>query len=104
MTLALFIIGPLVCVAAGVSVRHAAFDRTLPTLVELIGAVLLLAVVLTHFTEQLYLLPAMAGDFPTSPGHYIDLVSAIGGLTFFPAGYFWRRSRRARHASEPSTR
>jgi hypothetical protein len=47
-----------------------------------VGAVCFGVVVLTHVTEALRLLPAMGFGEPHSIGHYIDLVSARGGVVF----------------------
>jgi|SRR5579863_3535635 hypothetical protein len=54
---------------------------------QLIGAVCLLLVVLTHVFEALHLFPWMGWGIENSAGHYIDLSSAVLGLIFFPIGY-----------------
>jgi hypothetical protein len=54
---------------------------------QLLGAGGLLAVVLAHACEALHWLPGMDWGMEHSAGHYIDLVSALLGLTLFPAGY-----------------
>jgi predicted small integral membrane protein len=45
-----------------------------------LGAILLMIVVLRHVAEALHLWPSMRWGEPTSPGHYLDLASAILGL------------------------
>ena len=49
-------------------------------LLLLIGCVCLLGMVLTHVAEALHILPGMGWGLPDSPGHYLDLFSAIGGI------------------------
>ena len=36
--------------------------------------------ILTHVAEALHLLPGMGWGLPNSPGHYLDLFSAIFGI------------------------
>jgi hypothetical protein len=48
---------------------------------QLVGLACLLIVVLTHVAEALHLFPGMGWGLPNSAGHYLDLVSAILGLT-----------------------
>ena len=57
---------------------------------QLIGATCLVIVVFTHFCEALRLFPGMGWGGEDSPGHYLDLSSAVLGLTLFPAGYLIR--------------
>jgi hypothetical protein len=61
--------------------------KTLFSLLQVVGAVCLVVVVLTHVCEALHLLPWMRWGEPDSAGHYVDLASAILGLTLLPAGY-----------------
>ena len=42
--------------------------------------------VLTHIAEKLELFPVMGWGLPNSPGHYIDLASAVLGGTLLIAG------------------
>jgi hypothetical protein len=42
-----------------------------------IGAACLAVVILTHVAERFDIFPAMGWGLPHSPGHYVDLVSAI---------------------------
>jgi hypothetical protein len=37
-------------------------------------------VVLTHVAERLGVLPGMGLGLPNSPGHYLDLISAVSGI------------------------
>lgn len=57
-------------------------------------------VVLTHVAEAHHFMPWMGWGRPDSPGHYLDLASAIGGLAFIAAGIVKRvlfeRGRRQR--------
>lgn len=55
--------------------------------IQLFGAGCLLSVVVTHVCEALDWLPGMHWGMEHSAGHYVDLVSAVLGLTLFPAGY-----------------
>jgi hypothetical protein len=52
----------------------------------LIGAGLLVVVVLTHVAEAYKFMPWMGWGLPNSPGHYLDLVSAIGGVVCIASG------------------
>jgi hypothetical protein len=63
--------------------------RTVASFLQVFGAACLTIVVLTHLSEALNLLPWMQWGLPTSVGHYVDLVSAVLGLTLFPLGYLW---------------
>ncbi len=52
-----------------------------------LGAGCLVVVILTHVFEALHLLPWMQWGSNHSVGHYLDLGSAVLGLTLFPIGY-----------------
>jgi hypothetical protein len=54
---------------------------------QLLGAGCLLVVVLAHVFEALNLFTWMHWGLEHSVGHYIDLWSAVVGVTFFPLGY-----------------
>jgi len=55
------------------------------------GCVCLLVVVLTHVAEHFHLLPGMGWGFPNSPGHYLDLFSAVSGIALLVAAYILGR-------------
>ncbi len=63
--------------------------KTVWSLLQLLGAGCLVLVVLTHVSETLHLFPWMHWGLEDSGGHYLDLWSAILGLTFFPVGYLF---------------
>ena len=67
--------------------------KTLPAVLQLVGATCLVVVVLAHVAEALHLLPAMRWGEPDSVGHYIDLSSAVVGVTLTPLGYILRRRK-----------
>ena len=54
---------------------------------QLLGAGFLVVVVVTHIFEALNLFAWMHWGHEYSVGHYVDLVSAVLGLTLFPVGY-----------------
>ena len=64
----------------------------------LLGFVCLLIVVLTHVAEMLNVFRGMGWGLPDSPGHYLDLVSAVLGTMLLIAGivivFSERRPRR----------
>jgi hypothetical protein len=64
--------------------------KTLYPFMQLFGAGCIMVVVLAHVCEALHLFPGMHWGLEHSAGHYIgyiDLGSAVLGLTLFPAGY-----------------
>jgi hypothetical protein len=61
--------------------------KTLCSFLQLIGAGCLVMVVITHLCEALHLFPWMHWGSEHSVGHYLDLWSAVLGLTMFPIGY-----------------
>ena len=44
-------------------------------------------VILAHLCEVLHLLTWMGWGLEHSPGHYVDLLGAVVGVTLFPLGY-----------------
>ena len=62
-------------------------ERTLGSFLQLLGAGCLVMVVLTHLCEALDLFPWMQWGSKHSVGHYLDLWSAVLGVTLFPIGY-----------------
>jgi hypothetical protein len=55
--------------------------------------VCLVIVVLTHVAERLHVFPSMGWGLPDSPGHYLDLVSAVLGAMLLVAGIGCSRQR-----------
>jgi hypothetical protein len=55
----------------------------------LLGFVCLIIMVFTHVAEGLHLVPSMGWGLPDSPGHYLDLVSAVLGCALLIAGMIW---------------
>jgi len=80
-------------VALLIAVTIAVFRRRKSpgSLLQLLGAVCLAIVVLTHVAEALGLFPQMHWGDRQSVGHYVDLVSALLGLTLVPVGYLFDR-------------
>ena len=76
------------CVATGPASRR---RHKLLRFLQLAGCVCLLVVVLTHVAEALHLLPSMGWGLPNSPGHYLDLFSAVSGVVLLLAAYVVRR-------------
>ena len=68
--------------------------RTVGSVLQLLGAGCLVIVVLTHLCEALRLFPWMQWGSENSVGHYLDLWSAVLGLTLFPMGYLLHVLRR----------
>lgn len=58
--------------------------RTICTLLQVLGSVCLITVAVTHICEALRLFPWMHWGLEHSAGHYLDLASAVLGLTLFP--------------------
>ena len=63
----------------------------MPRLLAILGIAFLLVVVLTHVAERWRLLPEMGWGLPDSPGHYLDLTSAILGVALLLAALIWRQ-------------
>jgi len=51
------------------------------------GFLCLLIVVLIHVAEHYQLFPGMGWGLPNSPGHYLDLFSALGGIVLMLAAF-----------------
>lgn len=71
-------------------------NKTLGSFLQLVGVVSLAVVILSHVCEALQLLPSMGWGAEHSAGHYLDLSSAIVGLTCLPLGYLLQRVARKR--------
>ena len=68
--------------------------RTIGSILQLLGSVCLMIVVLTHVAEALRLFAFMRWGEPDSAGHYVDLFSAVLGLTLLPLGVLLRSTKR----------
>jgi hypothetical protein len=55
----------------------------------LLGFVCLAVVVLTHVAEWLRVFPGMGWGLRSSPGHYLDFVSALLGCALLIVGMIW---------------
>lgn len=100
MKVSLLAIGIPVCTALFVTVIGFAKEKSVWRFLQLIGAVSLLMVVLAHIAEAYHIIPGMRWGESDSPGHYLDLFSAILGLTLLPLGYLFHvLSRRRRGAN-----
>ena len=102
MKVSLLAIGIPVCAILFVTITGFAREKTVWRFLQLVGALSLFMVVLTHVAEAYHLVPWMHWGENDSPGHYLDLFSAILGLILLPFGYLFhlltRRSHRA-HAN-----
>jgi hypothetical protein len=65
---------------------------------QLSGTACLIMVELTHVCEAHHLFPWMGWGLKHSVGHYLDLSSAILGLTLLPVGFILQR-----RLAKPST-
>lgn len=63
--------------------------RSVSSRLQLLGAGCLAVVVLAHLSEALDLFSWMRWGLEDSVGHYLDLSSAVLGLTLFPLGYLF---------------
>ena len=61
--------------------------KALSSLLQLLGAGCLVLIVLAHICEALHLFPSMEWGLDRNAGHYLNLGSAVLGLTSFPRGY-----------------
>jgi hypothetical protein len=85
--LVLFGIGIPVAAMFGASLVGWAHRRTASACLQLIGAAGLVMVVLIHVAEALHWLPWMGWGQAHSAGHYLDLASAVLGVTLLLGGY-----------------
>jgi hypothetical protein len=67
--------------------------RSVPHLLQLVGASGLMVVVLSHICEALGLIPWMQWGHERSVGHYLDLSSALIGITAFGRDICFKRSQ-----------
>lgn len=71
--------------------------RSVPLLLSA-GCACVVMVLLSHVAERLGVLPAMGWGLPDSPGHYLDLASAVSGISFLLAAVIVRLlERRSSH-------
>jgi hypothetical protein len=68
--------------------------RTTASLLQLVGTACLVVVILAHVSEALQIFPAMGWGLENSPGHYLDLLSAIVGASLFPIGFLLHALKR----------
>ncbi|HEU5334386.1 MAG TPA: hypothetical protein VFU27_00405 [Terriglobales bacterium] len=90
---ALIALLPAAMLLAG-GVRFFFRTRNAGSLLELLGAAALVVVILTHVCEALHVFATMGWGRQDSPGHYLDLASAILALTLFPIGYLLHAFRK----------
>lgn len=95
------IAGVPVCLLFFYSVLAFRRDKTLGPFLQLLGATCLAVVIIAHVCEGLRLFPWMGWGTKRSAGRYLDLVSAIAGLTAFPSGYLFQTLAR-KHAGRRS--
>ena len=53
----------------------------------LVGCACLAVVLFAHVAERLHFLPEMGWGLPDSPGHYLDLISAVVGISLLLAAF-----------------
>ena len=58
----------------------------------LAASAFLALVVLTHVAERLGTLPGMGWGLPNRPGHYLDLISAVSGISLLVAAGLARKA------------
>lgn len=91
MKISLIIAGVAVLAVLFSSIFQFSRNRTAGAYIQLAGAAFLVAVIVFHVAEEYRLFPAMGWGLPHSPGHYLDLGSAIAGLVLFSIGYALRK-------------
>jgi hypothetical protein len=65
---------------------------------QLLGAVCLAIVVLTHIAEVFQIFPTMGWGLPNTAGHYLDLISAILGCTLLLLGFIGSAHTRCKNS------
>jgi hypothetical protein len=95
----LILIGISVCIVFGASIASYAEEKTAMALTQLAGAAFLLVVIFAHVSEAFGFIPSLGWGRPNTPGHYIDLVSAIAGAVLLPIGYLGRLHARRINSS-----
>jgi hypothetical protein len=84
---ALIVLVPVCMLFSGSAVMFVR-TKTIFLFLQLLGAGCLIVDAITHIFEAFHLFPWMRWGDRHSVGHYLDLGSAILGLTLFPTGYF----------------
>jgi hypothetical protein len=82
-------IGALLVGSIVTSSRH----RSVPSIVQVAGALCLAVVAIAHACEALSVLPWMGWGEERSIGHYLALTSAALGVTLFPLGFLLQAMR-----------
>lgn len=98
MTAVLVLVGCAVALICAASIWGYLKNRRQADAVQLLGSALLLVMVLTHVAEQFHLLVAMRWGSSDSPGHYLDLISAVGGFGLFCGGITMKLVRKSSRA------
>ena len=79
-----------VCMLLSGSVVQFWKRKTVWSLLQFLGTGCLMVVVLTHVSEALHWFPWMHWGLENSVGHYLNVSSAVLGLTLFPVGYLFQ--------------
>ncbi len=79
--------------------RNERLKLTIWPFMQIVGIVCLIIVILTHVAEAFQILPGMGWGLPSSPGHYLDLTSAILGCTLLPLGILGHVLTRRRNSN-----
>lgn len=74
------------CILFGASAVMFVKEKRLWSVLQLLGATGIVTVVLSHLCEALQFFPWMKWGQEYSVGHYVDLSSAVVGVTLFPLG------------------
>lgn len=96
MKSSLIVVGAVVLLAVCASAVAFAREKTASACMQLIGSVFLAVMVCTHFAETFHLFAQIGWGLPHSVGHYMDLMSAWGGMIMFALGYLLRKLVRRR--------
>ena len=62
-------------------------EKSVPSLLLLLGSACLVVVVLTHVCEAFHLFPSMHFSREHSVGHHLDFWAAVLGFSLFPVRY-----------------
>jgi len=78
---------------------HGKHKATIWRFLQLLGAICLVIVVLTHIVEVFQIFPTMGWGLPNSAGHNLDLISAILGCTLLPLGFIGSALTRSKNSN-----